>query len=103
MSKAQDAISALAHSRGSLSPALDLWADLNGVTLHFSRPGNPNDNAFIESFTGSFRDECLNVHWFLSLADARSKCEAWRADYNHVRPYRWVGKLPPALYAKKLA
>ena len=64
------------------SNALDLWAYLNDVTLDFSRPGKPTDNAFIESFNGSFRAECLNASWFLSLADARSKCEAWRAEYN---------------------
>ena len=59
------------------SKALDLWAYLNGVTLDFSRPEKPTDNAFIESFNGPFRAECLNASWFLSLADARSKCEAW--------------------------
>ena len=55
-----------------ISKALDLWAWLNGVTLDFSRPGKPTDNAFIESFNGSFRAECLNACWFLSLADAAS-------------------------------
>ena len=69
-----------------ISKALDLWAWLNGVTLDFSRPGKPTDNAFIESFNGSFRAECLNASWFLSLADARAKCEAWRTDYNQFRP-----------------
>ena len=70
-----------------ISKALDLWAWLNGVTLDFSRPGKPTDNAFIESFNGSFRAECLNASWFLSLADARSKCEAWRTEYNQFRPH----------------
>jgi putative transposase len=59
-----------------ISKALDKWAYDNHVTLNFSRLGKPTDNAFIESFNGSFRDECLNVHWFLSLADAREKIEA---------------------------
>jgi putative transposase len=52
------------------------------VTLDFSRPGKPTDNAFIESFNGKFRTECLNAHWFMSLDDARRKCEAWRRDYK---------------------
>ena len=64
-----------------VSKDLDLWTYANGVELDFSRPGKPTDNAFIESFNGSFRTECLNASWFLSLEDARSKCEAWRTDY----------------------
>ena len=63
-----------------ISKALDRWAYENGVTLDFSRPGKPTDNAFVESFNGRFRDECLNTHWFLSLADAKSKIDAWRRD-----------------------
>ena len=63
----------------------------NGVTLDFSRPGNPTDNAFEESFNGRLRDECLNAHWFLSLADARTKIEAWRRDYNESRPHTSLG------------
>ena len=61
-----------------ISKELDLWAWLHGVELDFSRPGKPTDNAFAESFNGKFRDECLNAYWFLSLDDARLKCEAWR-------------------------
>jgi putative transposase len=61
-----------------VSRDLDLWAYQRGVTLDFSRPGKPTDNAFIESFNGKFRAECLNAHWFMSLDDARRKCEAWR-------------------------
>ena len=83
-----------------VSKALDLWAYLNGVTLDFSRPGKPTDNAFIESFNGSFRAECLNASWFLSLADARSKCESWRADYNEVRPHSSIGQKTPVELAK---
>jgi hypothetical protein len=60
------------------SKALDRWVYENGVTLDFSRPGKPTDNALVESFNGRLRDECLNANWFLSLADARSKIEAWR-------------------------
>ncbi len=59
-----------------ISRELDLWAYLRGVTLDFSRPGKPTDNAFIESLNGKFRAECLNANWFLSLDEARQKCEA---------------------------
>ena len=78
-----------------ISRNLDLWAYMNGVTLDFSRPGKPTDNAFIESFNGKFRAECLNASWFLSLAEARSKCEAWRRDYNEVRPHSSIGQKAP--------
>ena len=70
-----------------VSRDFDLWAYQRDVTLDFSRPGKPTDNAFIESFNGKFRAECLNAHWFLSLDDARRKCEAWRRDYNEERPH----------------
>ena len=82
-----------------ISKALDLWAYANGVTLDFSRPGKPTDNAFIESFNGRLRDECLNANWFLSLDDARSKIEAWRRDYNEVRPHTSLGWMTPAEFA----
>lgn len=59
--------------------------------MDFSRPGKPTDNPFIESFNGSFRDECLNIHWFLSLEDARQKIENWREEYNHFRPHSALG------------
>ena len=65
------------------------------MTLDFSRPGKPTDNAFIESFNGKFRAECLNAHWFLTLDDARKKMEHWRRDYNEVRPHSAIGDLPP--------
>lgn len=78
-----------------ISKALDKWAYENEVTLDFSRPGKPTDNAFIESFNGSFRDECLNIHWFLSLDDAREKIEQWRYDYNTFRPHSSIGNLTP--------
>lgn len=61
-----------------ISKALDKWAYDNKATLDFSRPGKPTDNPYIESFNGSFRNECLNVNWFLSLEDAQEKVEAWR-------------------------
>jgi len=65
-----------------VSRDLDLWAYQRGVTLDFSRPGKPTDNAFIEAFNGRFRVECLNAHWFLNLADAQKKMEDWRRYYN---------------------
>ena len=68
-----------------ISRDLDLWAYQKDVVLDFSRPGTPTDNAFIESFNGKFRAECLNAHWFMSLDDAREKMEDWRRDYNEVR------------------
>lgn len=82
-----------------ISKALDRWAYENGVKLDFSRTGKPTDNAFVESFNGRFRDECLNTHWFLSLADARSKIDAWRRDYNECRPHISLGWLTPAEFA----
>ena len=78
-----------------ISRELDLWAFMRGVTLDFSRPGKPTDNAFIESLNGKFRAECLNANWFLSLDEARSKCEAWRRDYNEVRPHSAIGNEVP--------
>ncbi len=83
------------------SRALDAWAYKRRGGLHFLRPGQPVDNAFIESFNGKFRDECLNENWFLDLADARTKIEAWRQDYNTVRPHSALGNRTPAEYAKE--
>ena len=67
--------------------------------MDFSRPGKPTDNAYIESFNGRFRQECLNEHWFLSLDDARNKVEAWRRDYNGTRPHSALGNATPEEYA----
>ncbi len=78
-----------------ISRDLDLWAYRRGVTLDFSRPGKPTDNAFIEAFNGRFRAECLNAHWFLSLADAVEKLEDWRKDYNEQRPHGAIGNNVP--------
>jgi len=78
-----------------ISRDLDLWAYQKGVILDFSRPGKPTDNAFIESFNGKFRAECLNAHWFMNLDDARAKMEEWRRDYNEVRPHSAIGNKPP--------
>lgn len=79
-----------------VSKELDRWAYENQVTMDFSRPGKPTDNPFIESFNGSFRDECLNAHWFLSLEDATEKIAAWRDEYNHYRPHSSLDDQTPA-------
>ena len=81
------------------SKVLDQWAYLNKVQLDFSRPGKPTDNAYIESFNGRLRQECLNQNWFLSLGDARQKTETWRRDYNEVRPHSALGNLAPNEFA----
>ncbi len=79
--------------------ALDLWAHQHGVLLQFIRPGKPVENAFIESFNGRFRDECLSTEWFTSLTDAQKAIESWRQDYNHVRPHSSLGGRTPAEFA----
>lgn len=79
--------------------ALDRWAHQNGVKLDFIRPGRPVQNGYIESFNGKFRDECLNEHWFTSLAQAREVISEWRRDYNEVRPHSSCGRIPPAQFA----
>ncbi len=85
------------------SKAMHRWARLNGVRLHFIEPGEPTQNAFVETFNGKLRDTCLNLHWFLDLDDARKTIEAWRVDYTEVRPHSSVGRRPPAAYARLLA
>ena len=84
-----------------ISKELDLWAYANDVTLDFSRPGKPTDNAFIETFNARVRQECMNQHWFLSLADSRLKINRWRHEYNNDRPHSMLGYLAPAEYAEK--
>ena len=78
---------------------LDAWAYARGVTLRFIRPGKPIENAYVESFNGKFRDECLNEHWFVSLADAKAIIEAWRVDYNTVRPHSSLDGRTPNQFA----
>ena len=85
------------HSR-----ALDAWAHGRGVELQFIRPGKPIDNAFIEAFNSRFRDECLNQHWFLTLADARVTIERWRTLYNTARPHSALKRLTPTQYAEQM-
>jgi len=81
-----------------ISKVLDKWAYDNNVELDFSRPGKPTDNPFIESFNGSFRDECLNVNWFLSMEDAQRKFDDWKEDYNNFRPHSSLGDMSPNEY-----
>jgi len=80
-----------------ISRDLDLWAYANDVTLDFSRPGKPTDNAFIEAFNGRFRTECLDAHWFMTLADAAEKMERWRRYYNEERPHGAIGDKVPIM------
>ena len=83
--------------------ALFLWPRHTDVKLHFIQPGKPTQNAFVESFNGKFREYCLDLHWFASLADARSTIDTWRDHYNHVRPHRSLSKKPPAVFAREVA
>lgn len=80
------------------SRALDRWAYARGVRLRFIEPGKPMQNGFCESFNGRLRDECLNQHWFLSLADARQTIEAWRLDYNTIRPHSSLQHMSPVQF-----
>jgi len=82
---------------------VDLWAYANQVTLEFSRPGKPTDNAFIKSFNGSLRDDCLNVHWFQDLTDAKDKLQAWMQEYNESRPHRSLNNLSLLEYKARWA
>ena len=81
-----------------VSRDLALWAYQRGVTLDFSRPGKPTDNAFIEAFNGRFRAECLNAHWFLNLADAKKKMEDWRRVLLQRRTPAWGDRAETADY-----
>ena len=83
--------------------AMLTWAHKRGIALRLIAPGKPNQNAYIESFNGRLRDECLNEHWFTSLAHAQVVIEAWRREYNEERPKKALGGLTPAAYAKQLA
>ena len=83
------------HGTEFMSRALEDWAYGRGVQLDFIRPGKPVENAFIEAFNGRLRDECLNVHQFTSIEDAKAKIEAWRIDYNRHRPHGSLGHLTP--------
>jgi putative transposase len=83
--------------------AMLTWAHRHGIALRLIEPGKPNQNAYVESFNGRFRDECLNEHWFMSLAHARAVIETWRREYNEERPKESLGGLTPTQFAKQLA
>lgn len=83
--------------------AMLIWAHRNGVALRLIDPGKPNQNAYVESFNGRFRDECLNDQWFTSLQHAKAVIRAWTQEYNEERPKKGLGGLTPAAYAKQLA
>jgi putative transposase len=86
-----------------VSAALDAWAYTHAVTLSFIDPGKPTQNAFVERFNGTFRDECLNESWFVSLADAQEIIEQWRVEYNGVRPHSSLHDCTPSEFALSLA
>jgi putative transposase len=91
------------HSPEFTGQTFTAWAGQYGMTLHCIEPGKPVQNAYIESFTGKFRDECLHEHWFLSLVDARRTIEAWRQDYHTNRPHSALGYQTPEAYRQSLA
>jgi len=82
------------------SMALDRWADQHQIKLSFIQPGKPQQNCFIESFNGKFRDECLNEELYHDLADAQTKIEDWRIDYNENRPHRSLNQRTPIEFIK---
>jgi putative transposase len=109
--KGEDVVGALNHIRqkretpkllfcdnGSefTSQIMDLWAYHNRVQIDYSRPGKPTDNAHVESFNGTLRAECLDVHWFETLAEAKQVIESWRREYNESRPHRSLGERTPS-------
>lgn len=83
--------------------AMLTWAHQRGVQLLLIEPGKPNQNAYIESFNGRFRDECLNEHWFTSLPHAKVVIESWRREYNEERPKKGLGGLPPSADTEQLS
>jgi len=85
------------------SNAILEWADERKVDWHYIAPGKPQQNGFSESFNGKLRDELLNETLFRGLTDARAKLEAWRQDFNEVRPHSSLGYLTPTEYARALS
>ena len=77
------------------------WSQDRAIEWHYTAPGKPTQNAFAESFNGRLRQECLNEHWFMSLADVQDKIEAWRRHYNEVRPHSALDWLTPSEFARK--
>jgi putative transposase len=89
------------HGTAFMLRAVEAWAFNRGVKLDFTRPGKPTDNSHIESFNGRLRDECLNVHQFLSLSHAQGRIDQWRSDYNNHRPHSSLGNLTPTEFIQK--
>ncbi len=85
------------------SKAMFFWAKERGIKLQFVQPGKPTQNPFVESFNGKFREYCLDMHWFASLTDARSIIDDWRSHFNDVRPHRSLGRIPPTVFARRVA
>ena len=85
------------------SQIMDLWAYHSQVQIDFSRPGKPTDNAHVESFNGTLRAECLDVHWFATLTEAKQVIEDWRREYNESRPHRSLGERTPSEFACQIA
>ena len=85
------------------SMAILKWVQQTGIDWHYIAPGKPTQNAFIESFNGKLRDECLNETLFSSLADAKETLEAWQEDYNRYRPHSALGNLTPTEFAEKMS
>ncbi len=100
----RDAPQVLRCDNGSefCSQIVDLWAYHHNVSIDFSRPGKPTDNAHVESFNGTFRKECLNAHWFESLQEAKGLIEAWRREYNESRPHRALQDRTPVEFARAI-
>ena len=94
----QGAPESITSDNGSefVGKAMEAWSYQNGVKLHFIRPGKPVENAFVESFNGRLRDECLNAEVFFDIADARLKLEQWQTDFNHCRPHSSLDDRTPA-------
>ena len=86
-----------------ISKVLAAWVQRHGVQHVFIRPGKPAENGFVESFNGKFRDECLNVQWFLNMEEARALIERWRIDYNEQRPHSSLGNVTPKEYVDRMA
>jgi len=84
------------------SKAVIRWTARNRVNWHYIQPGKPNQNAWIESFNGKFRDECLNVHLFSDMKELQKITEEWREEYNTIRPHSSIGRISPAAYAAGL-
>ena len=91
------------HGSEFTSQIMDLWAYHNQVRIDFSRPGKPTDNAHVESFNGTLRAECLDVHRFATLTEARQVIECWRREYNESRPHRSLGERTPSEFACQIA